>query len=334
MKPPLLHLRIGMVLLATIFIVGVAVYRMAGWSLIESIYMVAMIVSTVGMEEVRDLSSSPGLQLFTTGLIVVGVSTALYIIGAFVQMMTQGEINRALGLQRVSREIRRLGDHVILCGFGRMGEILAGQLRQRNRPLVVVENDPERIAEAMEHGYLTVNDNATEEDALESAGVRRAVTLVTTLPHDADNVFITLTARNLNPKLHIIARAESQPTEKKLVQAGANRVVMPAATGAMRMAAMITRPSMVELIELVAGRETAEVEVDELILPPECELVGRTVGESHIRSRNGLLIVAVRRGNNQLLFAPGADMRFEAGDRVLVIGRLADIERFRREYGI
>jgi voltage-gated potassium channel len=293
-----------------------------------------MVVSTVGMEEVRDLSSSPGLQLFTTGLIVVGVSTALYIIGAFVQMMTQGEINRALGLQRVSREIRRLGDHVILCGFGRMGEILAGQLRQRNRSLVVVENDPERIAEAMERGYLTVNDNATEEDALESAGVRRAATLVTTLPHDADNVFITLTARNLNPKLHIIARAESQPTEKKLVQAGANRVVMPAATGAMRMAAMITRPSMVELIELVAGRETAEVEVDELILPPECELVGRTVGESHIRSRNGLLIVAVRRGNNQLLFAPGADMRFEAGDRVLVIGRLADIERFRREYGI
>ena len=307
---------------------------MAGWSLIESIYMVVMIVSTVGMEEVRDLSSSPGLQLFTTGLIVVGVSTALYIIGAFVQMMTQGEINRALGLQRVSREIRRLDDHVILCGFGRMGEILAGQLRQRNRPLVVVENDPERIAEAMERGYLTVNDNATEEDALESAGVRRAATLVTTLPHDADNVFITLTARNLNPKLHIIARAESQPTEKKLVQAGANRVVMPAATGAMRMAAMITRPSMVELIELVAGRETAEVEVDELTLPPECELVGRTVGESHIRSRNGLLIVAVRRGNNQLLFAPGADMRFEAGDRVLVIGRLADIERFRREYGI
>ncbi|MCX7426674.1 MAG: potassium channel protein [Planctomycetia bacterium] len=334
MKPPLLHLRIGLMLLATIIIVGVAVYRMAGWSLIESIYMVAMIVSTVGMEEVCDLSSSPGLQLFTTGLIVVGVSTALYIIGAFVQMMTQGEINRALGLQRVSREIRRLGDHVILCGFGRMGEILAGQLRQRNRSLVVVENDPERIAEAMEHGYLTVNDNATEEDALESAGVRRAATLVTTLPHDADNVFITLTARNLNPKLHIIARAESQPTEKKLVQAGANRVVMPAATGALRMAAMITRPSMVELIELVAGRETAEVEVDELILPPECELVGRTVGESHIRSRNGLLIVAVRRGNNQLLFAPGADMRFEAGDRVLVIGRLADIERFRREYGI
>jgi voltage-gated potassium channel len=334
MKRPLLHLRIGLMLLATIIIVGVAVYRMAGWSLIESIYMVAMIVSTVGMEEVRDLSSSPGLQFFTTGLIVVGVSTALYIIGAFVQMMTQGEINRALGLQRVSREIRRLGDHVILCGFGRMGEILAGQLRQRSRSLVVVENDPERIAEAMEHGYLTVNDNATEEDALESAGVRRAATLVTTLPHDADNVFITLTARNLNPKLHIIARAESQPTEKKLAQAGADRVVMPAATGAMRMAAMITRPSMVELIELVAGRETAEVEVDELILPPECGLVGRTVGESHIRSRNGLLIVAVRRGNNQLLFAPGADMSFEAGDRVLVIGRFADIERFRREYGI
>jgi voltage-gated potassium channel len=334
MKPPLLHLRIGLVLLATIFLVGVACYRLAGWSLIESIYMVAMILSTVGMEEVRDLSSSPGLQFFTTGLIIVGVSTTLYIIGAFVQMMTQGEINRALGLQRVSREIRRLGDHVIICGFGRMGEILAGQLRQRHRPLVVVENDPERIAEAMEHGHLTVNDNAMDEEALESAGVRRATTLVTTLPHDADNVFITLTARDLNPRLQIVARAESQSTEKKLIQAGANRVVLPAAAGAMRMAAMITRPSMVELVELVAGRDVAEVEVDELPLPPECELVGRTVGESHIRSRNGLLIVAVRRGDNQLLFAPGADTRFAPGDRVLVIGRFADIERFRHEHGI
>ena len=321
-------------LLASIFLVGVAGYRLAGWSLVESIYMVVMVLSTVGMEEVRDLSGSPGLQMFTTCLIVVGVSTALYIIGAFVQMMTEGEINRALGLQRVSREIRRINDHVIICGFGRMGEILAGQLRHQDRRLVIIENDPERIAEAMDHGFLTVNDNATEEDALDSAGVRRATTLVTTLPHDADNVFIALTAREMNAQLQIIARAESRTTEKKLVRAGANRVVLPAATGAMRMASMITRPSMVELIELVAGRHAAEVEVDELTLPPECELVGRTVGQSDIRSRNGLLIVAVRRSDDQLLFAPGADMPFQGGDRVLVIGRQDDIERFRREHNL
>jgi voltage-gated potassium channel len=333
-KPALIHLRIGLMLLASIFLVGVAVYRLAGWSLIESMYMVVMVLSTVGMEEVRDLSNSPGLQLFTTCLIVVGVSTALYIIGAFVQMMTEGEINRALGLQRVSREIRRLESHVILCGFGRTGEILAGQLCNQKRSFVIIENDPERIAEAMERAYLTVNDNASEEDALESAGVRRATTLVTTLPHDADNVFITLTARNLNPELHIIARAESQSTEKKLVQAGANRVVLPAATSAMRMAAMITRPSMVELVELVADRHITEVEVDQLTLPPDCELVGRSVGQSGIRSRNGLLIVAVRRSDDQLLFAPGADAVFQTGDKVLVIGRLNDIERFRREYGL
>jgi len=214
MKPALTHLRIGLMLLMCIFFVGVAGYRLAGWGMIESIYMVVMLLSTVGMKEVHDLADSPGLQLFTSVIIVVGASTALYIIGAFVQMMTEGEINRALGFQRVSREIRWLAGHVIICGFGRMGEILAAQLRHQNRSFVVIENDPERIAEAMERGYLAINDNATEEDAMESAGVRRATTLVTTLPHDADNVFITLTAKDLNPNLHIIARGESQSTEK------------------------------------------------------------------------------------------------------------------------
>ena len=165
-------------------------------------------------------------------------------------------------------------------------------------------------------------------------GVSRAASLVTTLPHDADNVFITLTARNLNPDLHIIARGEFQSTEKKLLQAGADRVVLPAATGAMRMAAMITRPSMVELVELVAGRHVAEVEVDEVALSAECKLVGKTLGESNIRNQHGLLVIAVRRSQDTLTFAPGADLQFEAEDRVVVIGPLGDIERFRREHGL
>jgi len=248
--------------------------------------------------------------------------------------MTQGEINRALGIQRVNRELRRLSDHIILCGFGRMGEILAEQLHRHKHSLVILDHDDDRIAEAGQLGYLAVNANATEEDALRSVAIERAKILVTTLPQDADNVFITLTARNLNPKIHIIARGELPSTEKKLIQAGADRVVLPAATGAMRMAAMITRPSMVELVELVAGRHVAEVEVDEITLPEDCQLVGSTLGNSHIRSRNGLLVVAIRRSDDQLHFAPGADMVFAAGDQVIVIGPITDIENFRREFNV
>ncbi|MBN2293843.1 MAG: potassium channel protein [Pirellulales bacterium] len=326
------HVQTALLMLVMVFVVGVAGYCIAGWDLVDSIYMVVIILSTVGLEEVHQLS--PEMELFTSIIIVVGVSTALYLMGAFVQMMTEGEVNRVLGLRKISRDIKRLNGHVVICGFGRMGEILAGQLRNKKKTFVIVEKSPERIAEATELGYLAVSDDATEENALESVGVAKAATLVTTLPHDADNVFIALTARNLNPDIHIIARGEFQSTEKKLIQAGADRVVLPAATGAMRMAAMITRPSMVELVELVAGSHVAEVEVDEVALSSECKLVGKTLGQSDIRSRHGLLVVAVRRGKESLQFAPGANLLFEAEDRVVVIGPLEDIERFRREHGL
>ena len=315
------RLRRGIAALAVLFMIGLAGYRLAGWSFVESCYMVALILSTVGLESVHPLS--PGLMVFTTLMTVFGVFTVLYIMGVFVQMTTEGELNRVLGMRRVSREINRLSGHVILCGFGRMGEILAGQLLRQKRPFVVIEKDPERIAEAVRLGYLAINDDSTEEDTLLQAGVRQAAIVVTTLP-----------SRNLNPSLQIIARGEFPSTEKKLEQAGADRVVLPAAAGALRMAAMITRPTMVELVELAAGRHTAEVEVDELMLSEGSPLVGKTIGESHIRARNGLLIVAVRRPDETLLFAPQADMEFRSGDKVIVIGPPTNIERFRQEYSL
>ena len=249
-------------------------------------------------------------------------------------MMAEGEINRALGLRRATREIEHLRGHIVICGFGRMGEVLAREMHRQKKEFVVLENDLERINEAKALNYLAMADDATEEEALVLAGVAHAKVLVTTLRRDADNVFITLTARNLNPEVMIIARGEFQSTEKKLIQAGANRVVLPAATGALRMAAMITRPSAVELIELVAGRQIAEVEVDEFDILPESPLVGVTVRDSQARSRYGLLIVAVRQPGGELQFNPGADMVFEADGSVIVMGRLPDIERFRSEYKV
>jgi len=334
MTSPLSRLRNGLAVLAIIFVVGVLGYRLAGWSLLDAIYMVVLTLSTVGLEEVHDLSATPLLEAFTILVIVFGVSTTLYIVGVFVQMMTEGEINRALGIRRATREIKRLSGHTVICGFGRVGEILAQELQRHKRSFVVVENNPERISEATSLGYLALNEDATEEDALSAAGVDRASTLATTLPRDADNVFITLTARDLNPKITIIARGEFPTTEKKLLQAGADRVVMPAAAGAMRMAAMITRPAALELIEVVAGRQIAEVEVDEVTIAPGSPLVGTSVRDSQTRSRHGLLIVAFRRAGGKLEFNPGGEAVFEAGASVVLLGRQADIDRFRAEYRI
>jgi voltage-gated potassium channel len=334
MTSPLSRLRNGLAVLAIIFVVGVLGYRLAGWSLLDAIYMVVLTLSTVGLKEVHDLAGDPKLEAFTILVIVFGVSTSLYIVGVFVQMMTEGEINRALGVRRATREIKRLSGHTVICGFGRVGEILAQELHRRQKPFVVIENNPERISEAASLGYLALNGDATEEDALSAAGVDRASTLATTLPRDADNVFITLTARDLNPKITIIARGEFPTTEKKLLQAGADRVVMPAAAGALRMAAMITRPAALELIEVVAGRQIAEVEVDEVTVAAGSPLVGMSVRDSQTRSRHGLLIVAFRRAGGKLEFNPGGEAVFEAGASVVLLGRQADIDRFRAEYRI
>ena len=331
-SPSLKRLRAGMLTLAIIFIFAVFGYHMMGRDLLDSIYMVVITLSGVGYGEDSRLAAVE--KVLTILVIVFGLTTGFYIIGGFVQMMAEGEINRAMGVRRVSREIERLSGHVVVCGFGRVGGTLADQLEKRNCSFVVLDDNPDQIAEASARGYLALTDDATEEEALLAAGVERAKTTVIALPSDADNVFITLTARNLNPDLQIISRAGSPSTEKKLFQAGADRVVLPAAAGAMRMATMITRPSTIELIELAAGSQVAEVEIDELTIPANSSLVGATVRDSQTRAKHGLLIVAVRHTGGDLLFNPNADTEFFAGDTVILMGRMNDIERFRSHHGI
>lgn len=331
-SPAIKRLRVGLVTLALLFFVGVAGYSVLGMGLLDAVYMVIVTFSTVGNRGITH--DDPPLAVFTILMILFGVSTTFYIVGVFVQMMLEGEINRAIGQRRVTNEIERLADHVIVCGYGRTGEILAKELSQRERRFVVVDKDPERINEAASEGYLALTDDATEEQALVDAGIRRARTVVASLPSDAENVFLTLTARNLKPDLQIIARGELQSTEKKLLQAGADRVVMPAATGAARMAAMITRPSTVELIELAIGKHVAEVEIDELIIRADSPLVGQTVRDVQPRARHGLLVVAVKPAGTPLVFNPDADTVIQADDAVMVMGRFADIESFRAEYGL
>ncbi len=331
-SPSIKKLRAGLVTLSVIVILAVFGYHMTGRDLLDSIYMVVITLSGVGYGEDSHLAATE--KLFTILVIVFGLTTGFYIIGGFVQMMAEGEINRAMGVRRVTREIEHLSDHVIVCGYGRVGSTLADELRRRNHQFVVLDNDPDQIAEASAHGYLALTDDATEEETLLLAGVERAKTTVVALPSDAENVFITLTARNLNANHQIIARAGSPSTEKKLLQAGANRVVLPSAAGAMRMATMITRPSTIELVELAAGSHVAEVEIDELTILENSSLVGATVRDSQTRAKHGLLIVAVRHVGGDLLFNPDADTEFLTHDTVIVMGRMNDIERFRKHHGI
>ena len=245
MQGSLKRILTGALFFITTLTAATAGYMLAGWSLMDAVYMVVITTFGVGYGEVHPITSTT-LRIFTIGVIVAGTSSVVYMVGGFVQMITEGEINKALGARRMTRSIETLEHHVIICGFGRMGQILARKMLDANIPCVIINNNADRIAMAESSGYLIRIGNATDEAILHAAGIDRAKVLATVLPDDAANVFITLTARELNPKLMILARGELPSTEKKLRLAGANQVVLPAAISALRMSHMITHPATME----------------------------------------------------------------------------------------
>jgi voltage-gated potassium channel len=332
MKSPLRRIRNGGLLLAAQIVLAVVVYRNYGpfetW--IEATWFVIISLSSVGYGE--NSQFPPGLQLFTICLLIVGITTLAYTFGGFLQFLLAGELESILGRERMTREINQLGGHTIVCGFGRIGEILAADLHRHGQPFVLIEQDVEKFNEAQSIGYLCVHGDATEDELLLAAGVHRAKALITGLPTDAANVFITLTARNLNRDLQIIARAEHPTTERKLRQAGANRVVMPATIGAQQMSRMITRPSTADLMELVAEQGNLNVELDELVVSADSPLVGRSIRDTEAHRKFGLLLLSIKQASGAMVFNPEAEHQLAAGDIVILMGRSSDIERFRSEF--
>jgi len=318
--------------LAAIFVVAVVGYHALDYSWLDSLWMVVITVSSVGYSE--QSSADDSVKVFSILVIVFGMCAAAYTIGGFLQMLTEGELERALGRRRMTRDIERLSGHVIICGFGRMGEILAQDLQQMKRLFVIVDNDVERVVDAESQKYLCLSGDAEEEHTLLEAGVERASSLVTGLPNDAANVFITLTSRNLNPDIQIIARAEHPSTEKKLRQAGADRVVMPALVGARRMVRLITRPSTADLMDLVAETSFLDYELDEIDVPEGSKLPEVTVRETEAHRRHRLLVVAVRERDGNMVLNPDAEYTFKSGDVIIIMGRAEDIARFRGEFGL
>jgi voltage-gated potassium channel len=309
-------------------------YWFAGWDVLDAFYMVIITIFGVGYGEVHPINT-PGMKIFTIGVILVGTSAGLYVIGGFIQMITEGEIQRALGVRRMTREIEKLKNHIIMCGFGRIGQILASELHEAKAPFVVIDTSPERIASAQEKGYLAMLGNATEESCLLLANIHTASTLATVLPDDAANVFITLSARNLNPKLVIIARGEQVSTEPKLKQAGANQVVMPASIGAHRMANLIVRPTTVDFLKNsihnnIFNEELHQIgmHMHEILIAEGTSLDGKTVRDAEIQGQGAFLIVALRQTNGNILANPNPKNILKANDTLIVLGHSADIPTF------
>ncbi len=337
---PTRNILAGAICFGITFIVAVLGYIIAGWSILDSMYMVIITIFGVGFGEVRPVTS-PALRVFTMFVIIAGSVSVVYMVGGFVQLLTEGEIKQALEARRMIREIEMLEDHVIVCGFGRMGQILCNKLKASRMPFVVVDNNPDRVAEAEDHGYLVYTGSATDEGVLEAVGIQRARVLATVLSDDADNVFITLTAREMNPNLQILARGEYPSTEKKLRLAGADHVVLPATIGALRMSHLITHPATLDFLDRNDGGNTMNellaqfgLRMDELVITETSSLAGGTVADVEVRGKGNFIVVGIRQASGNMVISPPDEMKLMTGDTVMVLGHKGDIPQFAQSYAL
>ena len=287
------HLRISLFLAVAIFVFGVIGYSLIEeWILIDAVYMTAITLSTVGYKEVHDLSETG--RIFTVVLVIVGVGFTVYVAGAIVQFMVEVRIRTILGRRRLDRKINRMKNHFIVCGYGRIGRVLCRNLEGNPIDLVVVDNDPENVSIMDQDNVLYVSGDATDEDNLTKAGIERAKGLVAALGSDADNVFLVLTARQLNPKLFIVARAGEVKSKSKLKAAGANKVESPYEMGAASMAQRIIRPTVTSFLDLAFAQQRTDIQMEEIPVSSDSKLVNVMINDSGIRHRFNLIIFAIK----------------------------------------
>jgi len=312
-----------MIVVSSIFlgllVVGTLGYvALEGWPVIDAFYMTVITISTVGFGEIRALSNTT--RLFTAVLIVSGVGAAAYTFSSVADYIVAGELRGVLRRQRMENRIRKLENHYIVCGYGRVGTQVAQELSHSHVETVLIDRAIERFEELEAAGILTVVGDASEDAVLLQAGIEHAAGLCACLPEDADNVFVTLTARTLNPKLTIISRANTQENERKLRIAGADHVINPYSISGHRMARQLMHPNVVEFMDVVMRRGQVEMLIEEIQVSAESAVQDKTIAECDIRQHTGANILAVRRPGGKTFTGLGGDFVLMAGDVMIALG--------------
>ncbi len=298
------------------------------WGFMDALYMTVITLATVGYGEVHEVSM-PG-RMFTLVLIVLGGGYFLYVVGNIIQFLVEGRIRLIFGRRKLDTEINKLKGHYIICGYGRIGRVLTRYLIQKYVNVVVIERNENRIASLDEDGVLYLMGEATDEGLLKKAGVLRAKGLITAVATDADNVFLVLIAKQLNPNIFIVARASENSAKKTLQAAGADKVVSPYDLGARRMAHAILRPTVIKFLEMAFTDENTDIQVEEMRVRPGSRLVGVALMDSGIRQSMDLIILAIRKPDDTMVFNPKADTMFEAGDMIVAVGRALSLKLLER----
>ncbi len=316
----------GITILIVILLIGTFGYmNIENWDFLDSLYMTVITITTVGYGEVRAVSETG--RFFTIFIIFSGMGIIAYILGIVAQAMVDIQVRSLIGRRKLGIKLRSIKGHYIICGFGRLGKIITRELNANSIPSVVIDSNPETIQVLEGEQIPFVNDDATSEDVLIEAGIERAKGLISVVASDADNLFITMSARGLNPDLFILARADEEQSEKKLIRGGANRVVMPYLIGGQKMAHTIIKPAVSDFLEFAVHNNDIGLEMGELVVGEKSRLNGLILMDSGIRQEMDVIIIAVRKKEGDMAFNPSSQTRIEAGDTLIALGPSDDLDK-------
>ncbi|MFL6231174.1 MAG: potassium channel family protein [Pyrinomonadaceae bacterium] len=304
----------------------VGFHLLEGWSFLDSLYVTVTTVATVGFGDFHP--TTPASRAFATVFMLLNIATVGLLFSTVIQGVVQSEVLATFGARRRTREMKKLSDHLIICGAGRVGSRIIRELERASTSFVVIEHNAQQAVGLRERGARILVGDATLEETLREAGVERARALAACLPDDADNVYVVLTARGINPNLHIVARAVEEQAEPKLLRAGANRVIAPTIIGSQRMVQALLRPAVHDFIDSVTT-DSLDLNFDQVKIAASSEFAGHKLRFTNIRSELDVVIVAVRREDGESVFNPSGDVRLEAGDLLIAIGRADSLARLK-----
>ncbi|MFP7756140.1 potassium channel family protein [Thermodesulfobacteriota bacterium B35] len=296
----------------------------------DGLYLTVITITTVGYGDLVPIHTSG--KIFTIFLVFAGVSLVMYVFGRITETMIEGGLRRIVERRKMDKKVARLRDHYIVCGFGRIGKVICKILKENNRSFVVIDKNVEELKEVERRGYIELQGEASDDDVLLSAGIKRARGLIAVVSSDADNLYITLTARGLNPDLFILARSSGvNGVEKKLMRAGASKVISPYYIGARRMAQLIVRPTVMDFIDLTMHAGDLGLRMEELLVSERAGIANKKLQESGIRKNYDVIVVAIKREGGEMLFNPKPDTMILPGDIMIVLGEHDHITALEKE---